>query len=212
MVFGGAIHKALEVFYREGDRDKAERVFIDEFSRGVTNDNVELKKNENVEKEGKIGLRMLERYFDSPERPYFKVKEVEYEFQIKLKDPMTKRELDLPLKGVIDLITEDGLIVDHKVVNQIWKTEEIETDLQATCYWLAYESIFGESPQAFVFNFLIKRVNEPKFDAQATQRDAGQKLYFIEYANYIIKNIKEEKFPKKVGSHCRYCPFRNLCL
>jgi len=208
LAFGAALHSALEVFYREGDAKKSEETFINELLKA----DIQLKGKESIEKEARIGLNMLRKYFRSPERPYFNVKEVEYKFQTILKDPLTGRKLDLPVKGVMDLITKDDLIVDHKTSSSIWKMEDIETNLQAVCYWLAFESIFGREPLGFVFNFFIKRVNEPKFDAQPIQVDESLKLYFIEYAQYIVNQIRKKNFPQKIGRQCRYCPHRFICL
>jgi len=209
MAFGGAIHSALEVFYREDNPDKAEKVFIEE----LTSADVRLKNKESIEKEGKVGLNMLHHYFNGPDRPYLNVdrKKVEYKFNVNLDCPLGGKKIDIPVSGIMDLITTDGFIVDHKVTTSIWREEDIDSDMQATVYWMAYEKLFGKEPKGFIYNFLVKRVKKPLFDAQPTIRDMGQKMYLVEYAQAIIQKIRKGEFPKKIGKHCRYCPYRFMC-
>jgi hypothetical protein len=208
MAFGFAFHSALEEYYKTGDIDKAESRFIFD----LTEAKIELKLGESVEKEGKIGLNMLRKYFYSQEKPYFKAKEVEYKFQVDLKHPVTGKLLGIPVRGVMDMITMDDFIVDHKTSSGIWTMEKLEEDMQSTFYWLAYESLFGKEPSGFLFNFFIKRVGEPKFDCQAVQRTLAHKIFLIEYAQMVVDKIKEGSFPKKISGHCRYCPHQFLCV
>jgi len=211
MVFGSAIHSALETYYKGGTPEQAEERFISEFTKNSVG--IKLKNGENLERGGKIGVKMLNEYFKPENKPYFdKPKYVEYKFQTILKHPITQKELDVPIKGVIDLITNDGFIVDHKTSASMWTLEMVEEDLQKVFYWLAFYSIFGVEPQGFIFNFLIKRVNEPKFDNQAVEVNKSQMLYCIDYVKFITDEIKKERFPRNIGKQCRYCPNRLLCL
>lgn len=130
MAFGFAFHSALEEYYKTGDIDKAESRFIFD----LTEAKIELKLGESVEKEGKIGLNMLRKYFYSQEKPYFKAKEVEYKFQVDLKHPVTGKLLGIPVRGVMDMITMDDFIVDHKTSSGIWTMEKLEEDMQSTFY------------------------------------------------------------------------------
>ena len=208
MHFGSCIHKGLEVFYKTGNEEAAENAFIKEFSAAK----IELKPKESMEREGKMGVKMLKKYFSSIERPYFDVKEVEYKFDAYLSHPITGEKIKRPFRMILDLITKDDFIVDHKTSSSFWSEQDLDENMQASCYWLGFLSHFGKEPTGFVFNFFIKRVNEPKFDAQAVERDIGQLTYFVEHANYVIEQIEKGNFPKNVGSRCRHCPYRYICL
>lgn len=206
MVFGKSIHAALEVYYRENDTKKAEDVFIDKMVNSAGS--VVLKRGESLEKEGEMGLRMLRAYFASPDKPYLKPREIEYRAETILKDPYTGKELDIPIRLVMDMITEEDFIVDHKTSSSMWTMEKIEEDMQASIYWLAFRSIFGKDPAGFIFNFLIKRVKEPKFDAQAVERGYGQLCFAIQFAQDIVNKIRREEFPRRTDPHhLRYCAY-----
>lgn len=215
LAFGSSIHSALESYYKNGDEELSKNVFIKEF----TKDKIKVKPKEDLEKEGKLGVKLLNEYFKYENKPYFEPDKIEFKFEVLLKHPVTKKPMEIPIKGVMDLITKDKMIVDHKTSSNVWREKDFDDDFQSVCYWLAYESIFGEEPSAFVYNFLIKRVGEPKFDFWALEVDLGKKIYFIEKTERIVKKIKRDlknlndrSFEQKIGKHCRWCPHRFYCL
>jgi len=210
MTFGSAIHKALEVYYNTGNQKLAEETFIQYFTDNSKD--VALKRGESLEREGKIGVKMLNEYFKPDNKPYFNPSKVEYKFQTILKDPITHKEIGVPVKGIIDVITTDDFIVDRKTSASMWTEEMIDKDLQKIFYALAFKSIFGREPKGFIYNFLIKRVGQPKFDNQSVEINTGQMVYCIDYVNHVVKRIKNEEFPKNITKNCRYCPHRHVCL
>lgn len=210
MTFGKAIHKSLEIFYKTGDQKLAEDDFIDNFIK--TSQDIQLKPGENLGREGMLGVKMLHEYFKPENRPFIQPKEIEYEFKVLLKHPLTKKELPVPIKGIMDIITTDNFILDHKTAGNIWTEERIDSDMQKVIYWMAFMTLFGKEPSGFIFNFLIKRVKQPKFDFQATDVSTGQMIGVL---NLIQKSISEiehfnkigwENMKKKCSSRwCKYC-------
>ena len=69
-------------------------------------------------------------------------------FQIPLVNHETGEILDLPLRGVIDLIEADGALVEFKTPQRTPPADAIADNLQLTAYAYAYETLFGKPPAA----------------------------------------------------------------
>jgi CRISPR/Cas system-associated exonuclease Cas4 (RecB family) len=201
--FGSSIHTALEVFYNTGNQTLAEETFIKDFSAKSVD--VLLKPTENLQKEGTLGVKLLNEYFKNENKPLIKPKFVEYKFETILKHPVTGESLDVPIKGVMDIITEEGFILDHKTSASIWTMDMIDSDMQKNVYWLAYKSLFGVEPKGFGFNFLIKRVKVPKFDVQWVEVNQAQQIETVKFIQHIVNEIRRGHFPTCQNKYCKNC-------
>lgn len=111
--FGGAIHKALDVLYKQvpfSDVDAAVKVFKDNFQESPTDD----------KRTHKLGEWIINNYFQKYQSQDFKVLEVERSFEIEL--PNGNKFI-----GRIDKVIEwDGVvwIMDHKTTSQLGVTYE----------------------------------------------------------------------------------------
>lgn len=89
-----------------------------------------------------------------------------------------EREVMIPLrvpgwdfKGVIDLVTADGWLVDWKTAKRSWGKEEdarqaaAQKRIQAPLYYLLYNHEFGDWPKGFIFFVMI--AGDKKLDAPA---------------------------------------------
>jgi len=81
-----------------------------------------------------------------------------------------KEEIDLPdgdkLVVIMDLVTEDGIIIDHKGVGRLPDRDSHERyrlDLQLKLYAWAYHKKFGELPRGTQYDFVVL-TKLPQFD------------------------------------------------
>lgn len=200
MDFGKSIHSSLEKYYDIIKKDPTNTSSAEKSSLKTF-----IKTFQGTEKDREMGLKLLKGYFKDDNKPYFRPKEVEYKFKTILKHPITGKSLNIPIKGVIDLITEDEFIIDHKTASNAWTMDMVESDMQKIIYWIAYITLFGKSPRGFIHNFLIKRVHEPRYDQQASEVNEAQMVYAIEFIQHIINEIQRKHFPMCQRKYCEYC-------
>jgi CRISPR/Cas system-associated exonuclease Cas4 (RecB family) len=149
------------------------------------------------------GARTLKKY-QKDYAPAIQPEAVEQEFNIELENA------DYTLKGYIDLITEGGDIVDHKISGR--KPSNID-DKQLTVYRLAYKELNGFPPEKVRFDYLVTKKSPEiiPFEMDITDEDEQELLELI---GDVSEAIKSGIFYRRTdGWMCnpKYCGYYYKC-
>lgn len=125
----------------------------------------------------------------------------------------TEQKFDLPVGGTkltgrvdrMDRLGSDGVaIVDYKTGKPKLQ-EDADESLQLSLYALAAREAWGLRADRLIFHNL-----EDNTIVQTTRDDAD-----LEAAKIRVRNVAEKiaggEFTAKIGYHCGFCPYRNLC-
>lgn len=157
--FGRTVHEGLQENSRQKIRNQqdlparqAREIFSDSWDRQV---------QETVfgedEKPGQFkeqGVRLLTAYI-AEVAP--NVQPVEVERELLLETGAT----ELPLKGYIDLIDDQGYIIDHKTSKRSFPPHTVEKDLQLTACAFAYRSLCGQPGRGVRLDVMV-RTKQPR--------------------------------------------------
>jgi hypothetical protein len=117
------------------------------------------------------------------------------------------------LQGHIDLITKDGIIVDHKTAARRWPEYRAHQDLQPTAYYILYKSLRGEFPERFEFH-IVTKAPEPKVQILETSRSEQTVEWYKEGLLEALDAIETGIFPPNPSyMYCseKYCFFWHKC-
>lgn len=209
LTLGKSIHSALESNYSQKIETKldlpAEKV-VDLFS-----DSWEKEVQETIfeedEKAGAIkddGVKMVTVYHDQIS-PTIQPRLVEKEFNLSFEN------VSYTLKGIIDLIDISGTIIDHKTAKRSMTPEDVESNIQLTCYALAYRSLYGAEENELRFDVMVK-TKVPKLQQISTKRTQDDINRFLKLMGYVSKAIQSGIFyPCEDRQTCSWCGYRGLC-
>lgn len=200
--FGKAIHKGLEVFYKEDSVDLALEAFKDDLDPEAQDD----KRNE------ANGLKILKSYFKQYLPEKFKVLAVELNLSAKITP-------SLELWGYIDLVVEqqgNRYNVEHKTSSSI-RSFIPNPNHQISGYdLLSTEN--GYPVGGSIVNILGVFKTKTENCRSITTRTDEQKESFLGYLKHtggLIKDCKEKDFFPKYSSGCmtfnKPCPYLELC-
>lgn len=112
------------------------------------------------------------------------------------------------ITGIIDLITIDGFIIDHKSSSRLPTAHALEHDPQFIIYYWAYKQLENKVPVGVLWHHL--RTGE--FHNTNVDRDYPARLKWLTLA--IKELIAEKNYEKKPApdSFCeKVCDFRTIC-
>lgn len=128
-----------------------------------------------------------------------------------------ERDLDAhglpPLKGVIDLVREGGVIVDFKTAART-PDSKLAThlhEIQLGCYALLYRESTGHQEHGFELHHLIK-TKEPKVVMTTLEpmgRDQISRL--VQLMESYVFGVEAEDFVPSPGMHCAWCDYLGPC-
>lgn len=120
--------------------------------------------------------------------------------------------------GVVDLITDGRLVVDHKTAGKAKTQDEADSSFQLTYYAAAHAARFGAVPSELRLEVLVK-TQKPKRQVLSTQRDSGDFRALAARIDAANRAVSSGTFvPAPVGAWwcapkwCGYwasCPFVN---
>jgi putative RecB family exonuclease len=199
-VFGQLMHLALAHLFN----GKAEPIkFFLEVWGGLEKVDLTYGKKESWEKFKASGDGLL-RKFVAEELPRIRnVKAVEKPFKLEISS------LDLPLVGVIDLVAEidaRNRVTDFKTADKSYGPVDVVLSDQLTTYQLTEPEV----PDLALC--VLVKTTEPKIEWHATQRDSARLTEFLNKAGYVAREIKAGEFYKRIGVHCAWCDFLQVCL
>jgi putative RecB family exonuclease len=212
MAFGGAMHAALEWLHKSLKRGKRptleeiHRIFEADFR---AQENVTYLNGDDPEQLLLKGKELLSLYYHGSD---VKVRDAELGFTLPLVHPKTGEVLPVPLKGVIDLVEEDGTIVEFKNAKRALDIESLPDNLQLTAYHYAYEMLFREPPRDLKLLQFV-RTKQPKIETHITGRDTRDVERFFGIAKQVRRAIEAGIFvPNRGCWMCADCEFQPDCF
>jgi CRISPR/Cas system-associated exonuclease Cas4 (RecB family) len=217
LALGSAVHSALAWFHRQVMRgrevalDKLYRTFeADWFSLKVDSE-IRYREREEEMRVVVTGKEILALYyhwyFRYPDRS---PKGVEVPFAIPLTHPSNGETLEVPLEGIIDLVENDGTIVEFKTSSRALDARFLEDNLQLSAYSYAHQRLFGKKTETIKLVDFVK-LRTPKievFEVRKT-KDDHERLFFT--AREILKGIRSGVFVPCPSFFCKDCEYATQC-
>ena len=154
------------------------------------------------------GKELLTQYYCLP---LTKVHDSEMYFTLPLIDPATGEVLDTPIRGVIDLVEDDGSIVEFKGPQKAPPLTDLPENIQLTVYSYAYEKLFGKPPKE-IRKVSLVRTKTPKIDTQITGRAEKDYERLFHLGKEVLHGIRTGVFlPNRGCWMCGDCEFDSDC-
>ncbi len=209
LTLGKSVHSALEGNYRQKIETKqdlpAEKMldlFSDRWEKEVQETIFDEDENAGTIKDD--GIKLVGIYHGQIS-PTIQPKLVEKEFNLSFEN------VNYTLKGIIDLVDVEGTIIDHKTAKRSMMTEDVESNIQLTCYSLAYRSLFGTPEKELRFDVMVK-TKIPKLQQISTSRTQADIDRFLKVVGYVSKAIQSGLFyPCEDRQTCSWCGYRGIC-
>lgn len=209
LALGSAVHAALEWLHKE--RKRGRKPALEEILRVFEADwraqeGIALDGEEPEDKLLLKGKELLSLYYHGAD---LKVRDAELAFTLPLVHPKTGEVLPVPLKGVMDLVEEDGSISEFKTAKKAMPLEGVADHLQLTAYDYAYRMLFREPPTELRLIQLVK-TKQPKIEKFLTGRNEEDTERFFGIAKQVRRGIEAGIFVPNRGcwlcSDCEYQP------
>jgi putative RecB family exonuclease len=214
LVFGSAMHKALEWLHKERRNgrnpplDEVLRVFDADWHAQLLGAEVIFPEDDGKEKLVHKGKELLSQYYLLPPKP---VRDAEVYFQLPLVNPTTGEALDIPLRGVIDLVNADDTIDEFKTAARRFSLEDLPHNIQLTAYSYAFEMLYGRPPRDLrLITFL--RTKNPDIDVQVTGREKADYERLFNLGKEVLKAVRAGVFiPSRGCWLCKDCEYDPDC-
>ena len=117
------------------------------------------------------------------------------------------------MMGIIDLIDEEGLIIDHKTVGKSrireWNQVAVDENMQLTWYAAAYRKLFNKKEKGVAIDVLPRAFKTDFLRIEST-RTNEKVLQLLDIASSIEQLVDLGLFlPKK--ANCKNCEFDKIC-
>lgn len=213
LAFGSVIHSSIEWLHKEkmrGNGISLEKLFrilkADWYSQKLDTD-IFYKDGETEDLLLLKGKEILNLYFHEPVK---KAVAAEYPFEVPLINQGNGEKLDVPLKGIIDLIEADDGIVEFKTAAKAMDKKSITNNLQLTIYAYAYKTLFKNEPQSLkIINFIKNKT--PKMEILETKRGQKdfQRLFYL--TKKVLMGIRSQIFFPRYSFLCKDCEYATSC-
>lgn len=208
LTLGKSIHSALEVNYIRKIKTKDDLpikqltdLFSDFWDSGVKETVFEEDEKPGQVKDEGIGLISA---YHKQVSPAIQPKIVEKEFELSFQN------VDYTLKGRLDLVDSQDIIIDHKTTKRSMPEDSAANDIQLTCYAFAYRQVFGLQENALRFDVMVRN-KIPKIQQLPTQRTQEDIDRFLKILAYVSKAIKTGIFYPNENHFCGMCGYKELC-
>jgi putative RecB family exonuclease len=219
LVFGTAIHRALEHYYlgRKEDRDvpveELLAIFQAAWEHEESDNTIRYKNGNTAEKLLQSARTMLETFLASVTPG--KVLGVEEHFSVELINPATQESLGIPIEGRIDLIEQlpEGTIavVDQKTACRPYNADKIAHDLQLTAYsYVMAQQGHDTNDMIQRFDVLLKNGTH-KFISYQARRTEQDHVRFFKIAKSVLNGIQAGTFFPNRCFMCNDCTFAEPC-
>jgi CRISPR/Cas system-associated exonuclease Cas4 (RecB family) len=133
-----------------------------------------------------------------------RVKSVEVEKKVNLLG------LDIPITFRMDLVTTDGVLVDHKTVGA--RAPGIEYSEQLDLYAALYMQSEGNLPRCVEYHLAYKQPGKKdRVEIKYKSPTLPEVLKTVSKVRASLEMIKHDILPTSRGAHCAYCPFVSEC-
>lgn len=210
LALGSAVHSTLDWLHRawkEGKRPEKEtllRIFEADLTAQF-HDGTKIRGSAGPLKD--TGRGLLGIYLE--ETPAKAVRAVELPFEVPIVDPKTGEELSAPLQGYVDLIEEDGALVEVKTASRKPDRASLALHLQVTAYSYALTRIYRERPRARL-DVLLK-TKEPRLKRLPVERSEADDRRLFVVASEVLSAIDSGSFFPNPGWQCQGCEYRHAC-
>lgn len=122
-------------------------------------------------------------------------------------------ELDIELKGVIDIVEEDFSLSDFKTSTAKWSKSRVQySRLQTIIYKYLFEKNFESSVSNLKFKvFYSKNDKNIKYQDIIVKFENDDFEKMIKIIAYIADNIKQGNFYKNESYACNFCDHKIIC-
>jgi RecB family exonuclease len=212
LAFGGSIHSAIEWLHRsrmDGAEPPLEEVFqvfeADWFAQNL--DPLQFHSGESRDALAGKARSMLAVYLQSSGgcRPAA----VEEPFSLEIADPETGECLDVPFRGIVDLVEEDGTLVDLKTAARATSRDDLERHLQLSTYALAVFLRTGEVPKLRL-DVLLK-TSKPRLERLPTNRTVEELAWVARLIERTARAIEDGHFYPSPSWRCSECEYAPHC-
>jgi putative RecB family exonuclease len=212
LAFGTSIHAAIEWFHREllAGRTVTLEAVLKMFDADWYAQNIEplvFGQSESKSSLAEKGRAMLERYMEA--RASHVPARVEERFEIPLVDPKTGEDLGFVVHGVIDLVEEDGTVVDFKTAARTPDLGGVGRHLQLSMYALAV-FIRSRSIPKLRLDVLVK-TKVPRLDRYETLRSLDDLAWTARLFEGVGQAIAAERFFPNPSWLCAECEYFAHC-
>jgi len=208
ITLGKSIHSALEANYSQKINTKQDLpvtqiadLFSDFWEEEAKETLFEADERAGEVKDEGIGLINV---YHEQISPNIQPKIVEKEFELSFEN------VSYTLKGKLDLVDSQDIIIDHKTSKRSMQVESILSDLQLTCYALAYRQVLGLKERALRFDVMVRN-KKPKIQQLETQRTEEDINRFLKVLAYVSKAIHSNIFYPNENYFCGVCGYKELC-
>src|SRR5712692_1376157 len=211
---GIAIHAALNWLHKERKRGRqvplAEvlGVFEADWYAQISSGRIRFEDADASDRLVIKGKELLTQFYHRPPDP---VRDSEVRFSLPLVNPATGEVLDVPLRGVIDAVYEDGTIEEYKAPQKAPPLTELPDNVQLTVYAYAYEKLYGQ-PSKEIRKISLVRTKAPRIDVQTTGRDDSDYVRLFALANEVVKGVRAGIYiPSRGCWLCNDCEYDRDC-
>lgn len=212
MAFGTSVHAAVEWFHKgrlEG-RTPAIEAVLNVFDADWYAQNTEplvCPEKESQDSLLQKGRAMLQLYVESCNGTLPVA--VEHFFELDLSDPETGEDLEVRLRGVIDLVEEGETLVDLKTAGRTLEAGGLERHLQLSTYALAHLLLHGSIPKLRL-DMLLKTA-KPRLERHETTRSIEDLSWTARLIREVSLAIETEHFFPSPSWRCTECEYFAHC-
>jgi putative RecB family exonuclease len=212
LVLGSAVHSAIEWLQNQwlaGERP-AEEELLSIFQADLeaqTLEEVHFRPREDAASLRKTGSDLLKLYFLETEAK--SPRAAEQPFEVELVHPKTGEILDVPLHGWIDLIENDGTIVEIKTAARMFDDLSLALHPQVSAYSYATTRLYGERLPVRL-DCLLK-TKTPRLERISVRRSEADDARLFLLAHQVVQAIGVGSFFPNPGWMCKDCDFRFAC-
>lgn len=211
LLFGTAIHAAVENIYINEDPYKIyeetfdkEKLLPEEYAKYEEFKPLGREMIKNYQKEHPI----LDKLYDLNNG------QSELYIRKKLINPLTHEEMEIPMSGRIDRMTNSGRIVEYKTAARPWNPNDIVFRTQTMLYNLWYYTEYQTIAEETVYIILIKqfkKTGKTKVIQVLTNHATINELASIfDEVKIILTKINNRVFERPTGFHPHWCDCKKV--
>ena len=152
--------------------------------------------------------RLVKLYLES--RSDMKVAAVERKLQLALADRETGEIFGRPLKGYLDLVLEDGTVVELKTASRRWSESDLARNLQLGAYSFALCEEDRTATKLAV-HVLVKLKREPRLESFDVRFTRHELAWWQTAVRDIEAAIAAGHFPPTPSPLCHQCEYQRAC-
>lgn len=200
---GTALHAAIEKYYKKGDLQSAlatyQETMLETMAKwqdtGIVVGEDQLPR---ALKDGKEMLKGISWQSMVPEH-------IEYRFSL----PFPNVESPFVfVDGIIDMITKEGSVIDHKSNAKLPNMQELEHDPQFMIYRWAYKQIYGTYPWKVVWHHLK---SGDKIELPFDNYEENFALLVHDVKEMVQRNFSTPPARRLMDAECKQCMFFKEC-